>query len=322
MKIFDWLWKRHYVKNPGLKDGFCSPMSCRRPKIYKPLPHSMSRAVTYHSLGCRDAWIFPPKNAILSTDYLKSGDGMARNDLCVCGSGIKQKHCHSTIADGSALMGLWQKYTALEAEIEKQRRANNTCFVCKQGCTDCCSDYFYISLLEFIAIKHHMLTFGNDDFLKSRAKAMAQYSWLQQMHPDEYKRLENLPSLQEMYDDHAIIERAMPCPLLKENGDCAAYVCRPFICRLHGISSAYTICGRVETKLNNSLFKPTLSSLLVDIEYSEELLWNVDRFQKKNGIIAFPKLAPIMYWLFHEQEYQAIYEIACSRSLSEYSEKC
>lgn len=322
MSISQLLWKDYYTMNPDYEDGFCSRMSHCPPRIYKAAPCHMSRNSISMFCSYNGTWIFPPKSAILSAKYLHLEDNMVKNNLCVCGSGLKQKDCHASIHDGSALANLWQKYTLLNNEIQRQCIENKTRFICKRGCSNCCSDYFYVSLLEFIAIKHHLLTFDKTLFRVVCNNAREQYIKLCRDFPDEYKRLENLQSFNDLYNDHAVLDSFLPCPLLNNQGECAAYPARPLICRLHGISSVFTACKFVENKRRNSPIAANPSSFLVNIEYSNELRFNVEMFQRKNGTTVLPKAAPLIYWLSHEKDYQQIYELAYLQSLSDFSEKC
>lgn len=298
-------------------------MSHLSPRIYSSTNEHMKHDLMSIFHKKNRPYLFISKNAILSTEYLNVDANMARNDLCICGSGIKQKHCHSSIYENSVLASIWQKYRNLDMEIQRQKSENNTTFLCRSGCNDCCSDYFYISLLEFIAIKNHLLTFDREAFYAACAKAKEQYIILKSKCRPEYDRLENPPSsTDELFNDHAFIDRFLPCPLLDSDGKCIAYAARSFVCRLHGVSSAFTGCTLIDKKKNRRFFAPKLSSFLVDVEYSDELRFNVEVFQKKNGSLAVTRPAPIVYWLSHEEEYQAIYDIACSRPFNEFVDKC
>ncbi|HCC35333.1 MAG TPA: hypothetical protein DEQ02_06740 [Ruminococcaceae bacterium] len=309
-----WLYRHYDRAKVYYEDDSVGPMSRNLPRIYDPNGAMSNRGVYDTIVGRNGGYIILPKNAKLSSKLNLGDEDMGMNDLCVCGSGQKTKKCHADIADGSAVYGLWRKFSVLDKEIERLKLENNVSFLCKRGCNACCSDYFYISQLEYCAIKNHLLTFFPNAFLRAQEIARAQWGLLAQKCINEYQRLNSDEFGLDLYEDHVFIKHQFAaCPLLDEDdGGCKAYAARPFICRLHGISTAMPRCGAIEKHLRGPfrLFPKDAHKHMVDIEYSSDFQTDVNHFYKKTAT-HLTRSYPIFYWLAHDSDYAQMYKTAC-----------
>lgn len=234
---------------------------------------------------------------------------------------MKSKKCHSMIAEHSAVAGLWEKYAAVDNEIEWQKQKCNVSFLCMRGCNACCSDYFYVSLLEYFAIKNHLITFAPETFAQAKLTAQKHNTLLSGQYPEEHVRLETTSvDIKNIFNDKSVIrKRFLPCPFLDSlSGDCQVYPARPLICRIYGLSYSYKKCELIDKYRKGplGLFPRDLKKYMVGNEYGTAPDEGVDCFGMK-----ITRPYPLFYWLSHDDDYEEIYSIACQRPMDEFIHK-
>lgn len=233
------------------------------------------------------------KRGVMMREVVLEND-MSSNDLCFCGSGKKHKKCHSDINPNSAMANLLYAYHKIE---EERKSIQNT--VCTKGCSECCSDYFQISAVEFFTILRHLKIYSSDDIEEIIALAT--------------KNTANMPMLS---NDFYNIKNFSPCIFLDDrHGECKIYEVRPIMCRIYGNYNGITRCDKV---LSNS----QATQSLLDAHGKTELQNNIDVFEL-NGQHAKVKGKPIAYWFSSLQEKQTqrfrdLQVLAQSRPINEF----
>jgi Fe-S-cluster containining protein len=171
---------------------------------------------------------------------------MSRNQLCFCGSGKKQKKCHSDIHPQSRGAAFLQLYKEIDDRIESYQKEHGVTSPCAKGCYHCCYDDFDISQAEFDLIIHEMKKWSTDEakevFLKALDCAEKQDrekpELMSTFNADGNNRNDLLAKQYFDTDRFATKEKArnsFPCPLLDEKtGSCRVYSVRPYMCRTHG----------------------------------------------------------------------------------------
>lgn len=317
-----WLHRFYDKEKAYYIDNSAGKMSRNLPLVYSPRT-SMSRSIVNHKMLAQNpCFIFLPRNAILNSELGWGDEWMSRNDICFCGSGKKLEKCHANMAENSAVFSLWERYAALDTQITSLKQDGNVDFICKEGCNYCCADYFYISQLEYYAIKHHYLTFFPSEFEQIKDTAKDQMELLRNVFPEEYQRFQSkVPNVVSMFQDDLIVkEQFQPCPCLdQKTGSCRVYAARPIICRLHGVSSALPMCAKIRKYLKGplGLFPRNPQKHLLPIAYGDDLIDNIDRFGRGvQQVISRP--FPLFYWLSTDDDHENIYQIACTRQLDYY----
>lgn len=236
---------------------------------------------------------------------------MGRNDLCFCGSGKKYKNCCCDVNEDSLIASLLYKYYWLDLKVSQMTKDQGIQLLCKKGCSFCCSDYFYISMVEYFAIRRELI----QNRLQNQIYTSAEkgYRELAQTAPAEVQKLESdKMDIKKIYDDNSPGIH-LTCPLLNEkDGSCLVYRCRPFICRLYGVSYRYNMCERILKKCRKRFGKKMLDSSkmmhhLLDIPYDDYFITDVDvACFKKQSVFFRPY--PIVYWLSHDAWYAKFYQ--------------
>lgn len=117
---------------------------------------------------------------------------------------------------------------------------------CQINCCDCCSDYFHVSEPEFYTLLYYVINKYGDDYLKEKIKySKKAVLFLKEQYPNEYIKLTqiNCPiSYNDLFDIPKTLK--IKCPFLC-NGKCDIYECRPFICRVFGITKD-NICNKAK----------------------------------------------------------------------------
>lgn len=111
---------------------------------------------------------------------------------------------------------------------------------CLKDCTDCCYDYFYVSLPEFYLTLYGILQLpSNLDFYYQ--KALVTFNYFKQNMPLEVDRLLPLTSgalLANLVEDFNEGEytkyNCLPSCIFLNNGRCSIYKYRPNTCRKYG----------------------------------------------------------------------------------------
>jgi len=215
------------------------------------------------------------------------------------------------------------KMKNIDFEIENAQRNNKVKPLCLKGCSDCCSDYFYVSRIEYYAIKSYILNAKPDLCELVVEKAKEQNDILKASFPEEYGLLSSRTKLSvkcsgaadgELFENHIHLERFLPCVLLDENGRCSCYSTRPFICRLHGTSSQVPACIKMLKKYRHR----RLEKNLVDVKYSEELKTDMDFFGYNNALyVNIP--FPLFYWFANDDAFAQDFYDAVSMDVKKYN---
>lgn len=193
---------------------------------------------------------------------------MERNEKCFCGSGIKYKKCHYGINENSLIGKRIKFYNELDKIL-----LNNVEFKCKNGCYECCNDYFYISEEEFLVIMNYMInSFDEDEIDVIRKKAEEYMKYIELNYEDEFKELNNIQygirfgDIKEILRINTHIK--IPCIFLKD-GKCSIYKVRPAICRLFGSAKKFMGCDKIEIERDNINYKYLYYKLSNETIYTE-----------------------------------------------------
>lgn len=216
----------------------------------------------------------------------------ARNDKCLCGSGLKSKNCHDRVNDDSYLSHLLNKMSFFDQEYSAKKKETKAKPICKEGCHTCCAAYFHVSPVEYSAIRKQIETQFPERMDEYKNRAIEQMSYLEKNYKQNYDKL--LKS-KEVIPLSKITDLATACDQLGgdmqdkpfpacifvnvETGHCDVYQSRPFICRFYSISSSYPgRCARLERKTRTfgRISNRKSSRYLVDIEYDQRYFVDVD----------------------------------------------
>lgn len=189
------------------------------------------------------------------------------NDICFCGSGLKVKKCHNGLNEDSLVGNLIKIYYELDNIIQSKIDC-----ICQEGCSECCSDYFYISEEEFLVIMDYMIrNFGEKEINKVKLKAKEYIMNIKKNYISEYEKLNTVIKSDEKVDYEMLITREhsfkIPCVFLKD-GKCSIYAVRPFICRFYGTRNKDYSCNKVcinksdydEIEMDNILIEKRINS--------------------------------------------------------------
>ena len=128
---------------------------------------------------------------------------MHNNEVCFCGSGKKQKKCHPDIAPQSAMANLYDIFHKIEEETKEI--ANHV--PCKKGCSDCCTNHFEVSYIEFLTILDHLRIKAGGDLV------------------EQFRENAKI----------ALTSGQCRCLFVDDtNGLCQIYEVRPIVCRIYG----------------------------------------------------------------------------------------
>lgn len=166
---------------------------------------------------------------------------MDRNSPCFCGSGKKYKKCHPDIHPDSFFAQLILLYKDADKAIEDKKPDVK----CKKGCSKCCYQNFDISSVEFAYIFSHLLRNNKEQAMAFIERGYSQWLDYKEQNPEGAKRLsrnneykgEQADSFISRYMNETptgIQNNTFPCPFL-EDGACAVYDIRPYVCRHHGV---------------------------------------------------------------------------------------
>lgn len=168
--------------------------------------------------------------------------GTNRNIECFCGSGKKQKKCHSDFHPESRAANLIRLYSELDTKVAKHYEESLFPSYCKKGCSYCCYDSFAISQIEFdLILKKISKHYSQEQIENLFNKALDYIEQIKKEDPVYYQLLESDGTK----DQEALIKQvehasnkkrtSFPCVFL-EDGMCSVYDVRPYICRAFGNS--------------------------------------------------------------------------------------
>uniref|UniRef100_UPI003F499198 YkgJ family cysteine cluster protein n=1 Tax=Bacillus multifaciens TaxID=3068506 RepID=UPI003F499198 len=240
---------------------------------------------------------------------------MGRNNVCFCGSGKKQKKCHSNVEQNSYVANLYKKYSEIDNIIsdyrDKHKEFEN--HPCGKGCYNCCYDVFSISMLEFELLLEELRNIGLEFAEKVFEKSLKYLEVLRTINPNLYNRLEEDVTLQKdvALKDVTLYSQTerfpFSCPMLDDSkGSCLVYNKRPMVCRLFGTThdsfsvtldsrDESSICEHIPSAEDNVMQTPE-----VDISY---LRINNMLETKYSGERLLPREYPIVYWfkVYHDK---------------------
>lgn len=209
-------------------------------------------------------------------------------------------------------------FKELDELVEKKKSEKRVKFVCKKGCYDCCSDYFYISKLEYFMIRQHLVSTGiNIEAIIKKCKLLCQK--LSETSIDEFnKLLDEEATINNSFDDTAI-RTFLPCVLL-ENTQCSVYPVRPIICRLYGISYSYVNCDKVLKKClklfsSNKLSDKLILKRMIDLPYGEPLC-GIDYIAANNQYLHISRPFPLFWWFGNDENYLEEYKSFIQEEIS------
>lgn len=107
----------------------------------------------------------------------------------------------------------------IQDEFERNAEKYGDKLKCRDGCSQCCSQIFRITLLDAEIIKIHFRKLENtqQSILKTKAENYINKTGEFDIESEEYSKIPKIP-----------------CPALSENGSCMIYEARPVICRRFG----------------------------------------------------------------------------------------
>lgn len=157
----------------------------------------------------------------ISQKVFEEIQNMGRNDLCFCGSGQKYKNCCCDINEDSLMASLLYKYYWLDLKISQMTKDQGVKLICKKGCNFCCNDYFYVSMVEYFAIRRELIK--NNLYHQIYESAKEDYKTLTLIALEEVQKLEsNEYNIKTRYDDNCQVH--LSCPLFnKKDGSCLVY---------------------------------------------------------------------------------------------------
>lgn len=164
---------------------------------------------------------------------------MSRNEECFCGSGKKQKKCHSTVSAGSKLSDMYVKYYSYDNKI-KELKLNGKC---PRNCFRCCSDFFSVSENEFLLVLDFLLRKGGRELVDVYVKKANEFRQYMSINfPEVIEELDSYisdmasmeKSLKKFADLDYFKGRQLNC-LFLEKYKCSIYEARPIICRTYGM---------------------------------------------------------------------------------------
>lgn len=206
---------------------------------------------------------------------------MERNDKCFCGSGKKYKKCHYHISGESKLADMYRKNAAFDEACQNLEITN----LCVDGCSICCSDYFFVSENEFLMIAENLMSEGEsiESYIE---KAKNTEKIIQEQYPELIEKMnKNMSGGQhdflssEYFLDTERLEDFPKCIFLNEHHKCSIYNVRPIICRTYGTMDCCDIIANPK----------------VSIQQQDELMKNMlIRSKDKKVIIKRPY--PLFYW--------------------------
>lgn len=157
--------------------------------------------------------------------------------------------------------------------------------LCVDGCSICCSDYFFVSENEFLMIAENLMSEGEsiESYIE---KAKNTEKIIQEQYPELIEKMnKNMSGGQhdflssEYFLDTERLEDFPKCIFLNKHHKCSIYNVRPIICRTYGTMDCCDIIANPK----------------VSIQQQDELMKNMlIRSKDKKVIIKRPY--PLFYW--------------------------
>ena len=148
-------------------------------------------------------------------------------------------------------LSVFKHYETLVGEVDRAvgrvQETHSDRIHCRQGCSDCCSAVFDLTLVEaFYLNAHFHWEVGEETRLSVTERAeTADRQFYQIKHKLHRMRLREGKTDQELLC--YLAEQRVRCPLLNASEGCDLYAFRPITCRVYGIPAAIggepRICG-------------------------------------------------------------------------------
>ena len=136
------------------------------------------------------------------------------------------------------LESIYRQYEGLLADVESEFERVSKIFSdrmqCRKGCGSCCSQLFYISLIEAAYISKAVKGLDSASRQEMRDKARAYLVELTGTDVDENESIESHSRVVRASVDSKAGRHHIPCPALKDEA-CTIYSHRPIIARKYGI---------------------------------------------------------------------------------------
>lgn len=245
---------------------------------------------------------------------------------CVCGSGLVKSKCHKDVVENSLVAHLLAKYQRTDAQLLEEAIRHSVQSVCHKGCSDCCDYYFYISKVEYFAIRNHIETQFPERMQIYVQRAQNQLFELKECYPEEFKKIFT-PSAavgkQGFVETIAGIHFRKCIFCNEQSGECEVYQSRPFTCRFFGTTYRHNICSKIEDKLHaegEEASVEALSRYMVDAPYFEDYEVGTTKFVW-DDMCGWVRPMPIMFWFATAQSRGKEYTDAMRLPEKSYVEK-
>lgn len=146
---------------------------------------------------------------------------------------------------------------------------------CAKGCSSCCSQFFEISLIEFILIINHLKSLEPDTLSLFKENARQISEAFKTHYPDFANAYFNgfcFSDIDDSYYQHPQRFKVhMPCVFLSKEGACGIYPVRPLTCRTTGVGYKKrfewgSICNVIRHGIFAPLWQADLREFVGDIE--------------------------------------------------------
>lgn len=265
---------------------------------------------------------------------------MGRNDECFCGSGKKVKKCHAEFNENSRAANVLSLYNNIKRAIDRHYEVTGYKYPCREGCSECCYDYFPISDIEFDLITLEMGNWNSEEIDDISKKTKIYWDKMMSINPEYTDNLEQMligrNSEQAIFKDIQFTfgGKEFPCLFLDERGKCKVCNSRPFMCRMYGVSyHEYEVTEENQIKaelymrvLNYDENHNVCSKIGSNLEAKE---WQADISKYNKDILSLRVLKspkydfavnrrtyPIIYWL-----YMAFYKYKSGLGIPNYEAK-
>jgi Fe-S-cluster containining protein len=146
---------------------------------------------------------------------------------------------------------LFQTYELLvdkaEAAFQEMQKEHGSCIKCEAHCSDCCHAVFGLFLIEAGNLKEHFDKLTDEEKKAALVRCEQAEKSLERLQ-NMLREHEGDPQMQA----YIMSRERIPCPLLKEDQECALYLHRPITCRVYGIPTKVQgkarVCWKSEFK--------------------------------------------------------------------------
>lgn len=129
---------------------------------------------------------------------------------------------------------LFQSYEGVadraETAFQETQKAHGACIKCEPHCSDCCHAVFGLFLIEAGYLKEHFDKLTEEEKRATLSRCEQAEKSLERLQ-NMLREHEGDPQMQA----YIMSRERIPCPLLKEDQECALYLHRPITCRVYGI---------------------------------------------------------------------------------------